>query len=309
VRSSDFSVGTAFLILGLAKKVLIADECAPLSTPVFDRVAAGELVSTTEAWSAALAYSMQLYFDFSGYSDMAIGLARFFGIRLPVNFHSPYQARNIVDFWRRWHMTLSRFLRDYLYIPLGGNRYGPRRRYANLLLTMLLGGIWHGAGWTFAVWGLLHGVYLCINHAWQRLASRLPLLNHRLLDLPYRSLTFLAVLVAWVYFRALDIPTAHRMLQAMSGLAGTSFSPASSVAEWGSYLSMHLPVAFAALVAFFLPNSQTWLARYRPVLEHTVPHPRLRLRLNFPTAATLGVVLTACLLGMNQLSEFLYYQF
>jgi D-alanyl-lipoteichoic acid acyltransferase DltB (MBOAT superfamily) len=119
-----------------------------------------------EAWGGALAYTFQLYFDFSGYSDMAIGLSRLFGIRLPLNFDSPYKATNIIDFWRRWHMTLSRFLRDYLYLPLGGNRKGKVRRYANLMVTMLLGGLWHGAGWTFVIWGGLHGFYLIVNHAW-----------------------------------------------------------------------------------------------------------------------------------------------
>src|SRR5205823_6416729 len=118
------------------------------------------------AWIGVLAYTFQLYFDFSGYSDMAIGLSRLFGIKLPLNFNSPYKAENISDFWRRWHMTLSRFLRDYLYIPLGGNRRGPWRRYTNLVITMGLGGLWHGAGWGFLVWGLLHGAYLCVHHAW-----------------------------------------------------------------------------------------------------------------------------------------------
>ena len=133
----------------------------------------GHALTVIEAWGGALAYTLQLYFDFSGYSDMAIGLSKMFNVDLPLNFNSPYKATSIIDFWRRWHMTLSRFLRDYLYVRLGGNRKGPVRRYVNLLVTMLLGGLWHGAGWTFVVWGGVHGVLLVINHGWRNLRSRL----------------------------------------------------------------------------------------------------------------------------------------
>jgi alginate O-acetyltransferase complex protein AlgI len=166
VRGSLIAAGLSLFVIGLAKKVLLADNLAQWASPVFDSASAGLRPSSSSAWIAAMAYSLQLYFDFSGYSDMAIGLARLFGIRLPLNFNSPYKAANIIDFWRRWHMTLSRFLRDYLYIPLGGNRRGPCRRYLNLAVTMLLGGLWHGASWTFVIWGGLHALYLGINHAW-----------------------------------------------------------------------------------------------------------------------------------------------
>src|ERR1700744_2641303 len=159
--------GMAIFAAGLFKKVVIADNLAQFVTPVFAHLDAGGGVTTPWAWLAKLAYTMQIYFDFSGYSDMAVGLALLFGIRLPVNFRSPYKAASIIEFWRRWHVTLSRFLRDYLYIPLGGNRHGEGRRYLNLFLTMLLGGLWHGAGWNFLVWGGLHGIYLCVNHLWQ----------------------------------------------------------------------------------------------------------------------------------------------
>ena len=188
-------------VLGLFKKVVIADNLAPHRQTGLRPPPAGERPLTiAEAWVGALAYTLQLYFDFSGYSDMAIGSARMFGIRFPLNFHSPYKARLIVDFWRRWHMTLSRFLRDYLYIPLGGNRKGPARRYVNLLLTMLLGGLWHGAGWTFVIWGALHGLYLCANHAWFTLRKKM---GWRALPKPLAiGLTFLAVMISWVPFRA-----------------------------------------------------------------------------------------------------------
>ena len=157
----------------LVKKVLIADNLAPYANVLF---AGPQDVSLLVAWGGVLAYAFQLYFDFSGYSDMAIGLSRLFGVQLPLNFASPYKATSIMEFWRRWHMTLSRFLRDYLYIPLGGNRGGEAKRYRNLLLTMLLGGLWHGAGWNFVIWGLWHGVGLIACHAWQKLGRPMPAL-------------------------------------------------------------------------------------------------------------------------------------
>src|ERR1700742_821559 len=153
--------------------------------------------SFDHAWIGALAYTFQLYFDFSGYSDMAIGISLMFGIFLPLNFNSPYKATSIVDFWRRWHMTLSQFLRDYLYIPLGGNRHGRVLRYVNLMITMLLGGLWHGAAWTFVIWGALHGLYLCVNHAWNHFAPAAPQRFAPLAKLGSCTLTFLAVVVAW----------------------------------------------------------------------------------------------------------------
>jgi D-alanyl-lipoteichoic acid acyltransferase DltB (MBOAT superfamily) len=158
----NVAVGLSIFVLGLAKKVLIADSLAEFATPIFSAVAAGGQPMLFEAWIGALAYTLQLYFDFSAYSDMAIGISLMFNVRLPMNFNSPYKATSIIDFWRRWHMTLSRFLRDYLYIPLGGSRNGKAQRYLNLMITMLLGGLWHGAGWTFVIWGGLHGFYwLC----------------------------------------------------------------------------------------------------------------------------------------------------
>ena len=140
-------------------------------TPIFAAADAGQQITFFEAWAGSIGYTLQLYFDFSGYSDMAIGLGQLFNIKLPINFNSPYKATNIIDFWRRWHITLSRFLRDYLYFSLGGNRKGEIRRYQNLFVTMILGGLWHGAGWTFVAWGALHGFYLILNHTWLSLRA------------------------------------------------------------------------------------------------------------------------------------------
>jgi D-alanyl-lipoteichoic acid acyltransferase DltB (MBOAT superfamily) len=214
----DWSTGASLFIVGLAKKVLVADPFASYASPVFQAARDGTTPAFGVAWLGALAYAMQIYFDFSGYSDMAIGIARLFGIRLPMNFNSPYKAVNIADFWRRWHMTLSRFLRDYLYIPLGGNRKGPARRYANLMITMLLGGLWHGAGWTFVAWGALHGLYLSIFHGWQswrERTGRIPPTPSALGIWTGRLLTGLTVVVAWVVFRADSFAAALRILQAM----------------------------------------------------------------------------------------------
>ena len=217
------AAGLTIFVLGLFKKVVLADRFASFASPAF--AAAGQNnLSFFECWGAALSYTLQLYFDFSGYSDMAIGLALMIGVQLPLNFHSPYKARNIADFWRRWHMTLSRFLRDYLYIPLGGNRKGPARRYLNLFITMLLGGIWHGAGWTFVVWGGLHGLALVCHTAWRAVVQGwLPSGARRRwpgLGLLAWTITFLTVVVGWVFFRAADLPTAWSLLRGMAGLHG-----------------------------------------------------------------------------------------
>ena len=165
--------GLTWFAIGLFKKVVLADNVARFVEPAFKAAAAGTPVGLADAWIGTISYALQIYFDFSGYSDMAIGLALMMGIRFPLNFNSPYKAASLIDFWRRWHMTLSRFLRDYLYIPLGGGRRGEAQRYLNLMVTMLLGGLWHGASWNFFVWGALHGSGLAVNHLWRSVATRL----------------------------------------------------------------------------------------------------------------------------------------
>ena len=162
----SFLTGSTLFLIGLFKKIVLADGIAPTANAVFALAEGGQAIPFEAAWFGAFAYTFQIYFDFSGYCDMALGLALMFGIRLPINFNSPYRSLSIVEFWRRWHITLSRFLRDYLYIPLGGNRSGLLGIKGNLVITMLFGGLWHGAGWNFIIWGGLHGAYLMINHAW-----------------------------------------------------------------------------------------------------------------------------------------------
>jgi len=216
--------GGVIFILGLFKKTVLADAFGGYASPAF-AAAQTQPLSLFESWGAALSYTLQIYFDFSGYSDMAIGLALMIGVQLPMNFDSPYKARNIAEFWRRWHMTLSRFLRDYLYIPLGGNRRGLARQQVNLMATMLLGGLWHGAGWTFVIWGGLHGLYLVVFHAWRRGVDRLSLGQGHVAVARFTApiawlATFLAVVVAWVFFRAADLPTALTLLRGMAGQHG-----------------------------------------------------------------------------------------
>lgn len=270
----NIAVGLTIFLTGLCKKILVADSIALYATPVFNAAAAGIPLTFYEAWCGALAYSFQLYFDFSGYSDMAIGAARMFGIKLPLNFDSPYKAVNIIEFWRRWHITLSNFLRDYLYIPLGGNRQGKFRRYLNLMITMLLGGLWHGAGWTFVLWGGLHGIYLCINHLWREFRR---LLGHDLKKSHWWSrglsclVTFLCVVVAWVFFRAENMNTAMNMFMTMIGANGISLSPS---------LSPIVPPAKKLLLGFclliwLLPNTQQWMEQYNPALTQAMAEKRL----------------------------------
>ena len=294
------AVGLALLTIGLFKKIVVADQIAPFSTSVFEMAAAGKPIGLALGWQAALAYTVQLYFDFSGYSDMAIGLARMFGVRMPANFDSPYRSTSIVDFWRRWHMTLSRFLRDYLYVPLGGNRAGPAARYRNLMIVMLLGGLWHGAGWTYVVWGGLHGLYLMIAHLWRdRLRLRLPAVAGW-------ALTMFAVVVAWVFFRAPDMASALNVLAGMFGLHGG----ATLSKGQGQTLAVIAALIAAAAV---LPNSQQILRAFQPVLDRISEPTGLLARIQWrPTAAfgalTAVLFLTALMYSWKS-SEFLYFQF
>ncbi len=322
-------VGLIIFFIGLFKKVVLADSLAVYVHPVFTATAP---LTGFDAWGGALCYTLQLYFDFSGYSDMAIGLSRLFGITLPLNFHSPYKAVNMIEFWRRWHMTLSRFLRDYLYIPLGGNRHGKAQRYINLMLTMLLGGLWHGAGWTFVLWGGLHGFYLVINHGWHSLRRRLGQNPEAALSRPLHILatllTFLAVVVAWVVFRAENINTAMAILKAMAGFNGFML-PANWLVKWGGFgqflatlgvdFSMSKPlikgsalvwIASGLLIAWFAPNTQQIMANYKPAL--IVPDDDSTCWLWQPSWAwlvTSVIVAVFSLLSISKLSEFIYFQF
>ena len=329
--AGHFTAGTVYFLMGLFKKVVIADSISGFASPVFGAAADGATLTVLDAWLGALAYTFQLYFDFSGYSDMAIGLAMMMGVRLPINFDSPYKALNISDFWRRWHMTLSRFLRDYLYIALGGNRKGDTRRYVNLFLTMLLGGLWHGAGWTFVIWGALHGTYLIINHGWQALC-RVAGHGFGLGTAPGRAfsrlLTFLAVVVGWVFFRAADVDAAMRILQAMAGDGAMTLSASmralvaqADLVRWLDLAGIELPPLVvlggleAALLAIVMgaPNTQQLMwAQYAALDHERVTGPvasRLRWTPNRPWLLVMTLAGLWALLGLSSVSEFLYFQF
>ncbi|TLP37803.1 MBOAT family O-acyltransferase [Arcobacter arenosus] len=204
----NIALGIFIFSMGLFKKVIIADTFAVWANTGFD---VAQTLNFFEAWATSLSYTFQLYFDFSGYTDMAIGIALLFNIKLPINFNSPYKALDIQDFWRRWHITLSRFLRDYIYIPLGGNRKGPTRTYVNLLATFVIGGFWHGAGWTFIFWGFLHGVALAVHRLWQTIGFKLPKMIAWII-------TFNFVNIAWVFFRAKEWDDAIKVLSSMFSL-------------------------------------------------------------------------------------------
>lgn len=311
----NLAIGITVFFIGLFKKVVLADNLALAVTPVFDGGLPLAELSFTQSWTAALAYTFQLYFDFSGYSDMAIGVARIFGIQLPLNFYSPYKSVNIIEFWRRWHMTLSRFLRDYLYIPLGGSLHGPLRKHRNLMVTMLLGGLWHGAGLTFVVWGGLHGLYLVTNHAWHELRKVLGMEKNSLGTLGQtlaRAMTFIAVVIGWVFFRAESLTDALVVLKSMAGING--------FAQEGIALPMLTKVVFLAsfFIIWYLPNVQQFMGRYDLASETpkegvcSKKRPRfLSFQYGFTSAAFLGILILLSALAMQsvQKAAFLYYDF
>ena len=219
------AAGLSIFTIGVCKKVLIGDTLDPWVSRVFD-TAAQYPPTFVEAWTGVLAFTFQIYFDFSGYSDMAVGLGCILGIIIPANFLSPYKATSIIEFWRRWHVTLSRFLRDYLYIPLGGNRGGVARWQMNLMIVMILGGLWHGAGWTFVIWGGLHGFYLIVNHIWRSFRKLIPLRSSTFEKGCAWAITFLAVAIAWSFFRAENFDVAIYMIKGLVGLNGFILPPA-----------------------------------------------------------------------------------
>ncbi|CAN5703612.1 MBOAT family protein [soil metagenome] len=326
VRAATLAAGLGLFAVGLFKKVILADGIAPGATLGFADAARAIEPSLQAAWAAALSYTLQLYFDFSGYSDMACGLALMFGVRLPVNFYSPYKAAGIIDFWRRWHITLSRFLRDYLYIPLGGNRHGPLRRYGNILITMTLGGLWHGAGWTFILWGLYHGLLLLLNHAWRRSRLPVPARPLRVLARPLCVLaTFLAVMFGWVLFRSDSFAAARLMLEALLHLGDGAAVEARvpPVLEW-------LKIAVLLAAVWLLPNTVQLMRRAfllsdentrrhlaedgrRPLWQRQGRQKRgwrkLAWRPSLAWAAITAACLALALMPMRPRIEFLYFQF
>jgi alginate O-acetyltransferase complex protein AlgI len=296
VKWDNITRGSFIFSLGLFKKTVIADSFSVCANAGFDT---NTVLTFYEAWATSLSYTFQLYYDFSGYSDMAIGAALMFNIRLPVNFNSPYKAVNIQDFWRRWHITLSRWLRDYIYIPLGGNRHSKPRVLVNLMLTFLIGGLWHGAAWTFVVWGAMHGGALVLHRTWQSAGLRVPVFIGWLL-------TFLFVNATWVFFRAESFADALRVLRGMAGLNGVVIGD-----KFARTINHLQPVEFPtflvifALVAFCAPNSlqYTQFLPYKGVATFSA---------NTRNAVFLALVFFLSILtfvGDVVPSEFLYFNF
>jgi D-alanyl-lipoteichoic acid acyltransferase DltB (MBOAT superfamily) len=300
INYNNIALGLFIFSMGLFKKVIIADTFASWATAGFD-------VATTlnlfEAWATSLSYTFQLYFDFSGYTDMAIGAALLFNIKLPINFNSPYKATSIQDFWRRWHITLSRFLRDYIYIPLGGNRKGEFRTYSNLMTTFIIGGIWHGAGWTFIFWGFLHGLALVIHRAWNKLGFKLN-------TLLAWFITFNFINISWVFFRAKTWDDAIKVLSSMFSLENIvlpkvlehklEFLKEFSVdfgyfgVHIGAKLDSILWLISAFIIVLFFKSSSEQLKSFK---------------LTYTTAIFTGIMLLAGIISLNKVSEFLYFNF
>ena len=309
--ANRYAIGITVFAMGLAKKVLVADTLAIHAGAFFDAAASGYAPGMLEAWIGMLCYTLQIYFDFSGYSDMAIGLAWMFGVKLPINFASPYKAQSIAEYWQRWHVTLSRFLRDYVYIPLGGNRHGPTRQNVNLMTTMLIGGLWHGAAWTVVLWGAMHGAMLVIHRLWEQSGFGA---RHAMRPMLATTVTFLCVLLAFVAFRAADLATMMGIYRGLFGFNGAAFSQTTSAIEQ--------PLVAAALgltgllAVWTLPNTQEWLGSASPGLaspgypatyvgerERFVWRPDRRHGLAF------ALLLFTCFVKLNDVSPFIYFQF
>jgi hypothetical protein len=329
---TDLEVGLALFLLGLYKKVLLADPVSVYANAIFGTAEAGTGITFFDAWIGTLAYGLQIYFDFSGYSDMAIGLARMFGIRFPCNFDSPYRAGSIIDFWRRWHITLQRFLREYLYYPLGGNRCSPVRHGFNIMVTMLLSGLWHGAGWTFLAWGGLHGLYLLIAHRWRVFVKTR---GWALAHWSYRGacflLTFTSVCFAWIFFRAHSLRAAIGVVTNMTGAYGLTIpsdrmGPDGSLGRLMRSLGIHFVpkmapiysyvaaisiVAALLLAAWLIPNTQQLLRAYHPTLEPVARPSRWRLPLNTLSGLILGGLFFGVLRSyfFARPSPFIYFNF
>ncbi len=272
--------GLVFFCIGMFKKVMIADSISPVVGVLFDN---SFYLTTLEAWTACFLYTIQLYYDFSGYSEMAVGLALMMNVKIPINFNSPYKANSIIDFWRRWHISLSYFLKEYLYFPLGGSRKGFYRKYFNLLFTMIIGGIWHGAGFTFLIWGIMHGMFLCINHMSRYIKI---VINKNVSWL----ITFLSVSISWVVFRAENVGNAWEIISSMFGLRNFSF-------ESSHISNIEFYVIFIIIFIFWLKNAPN--TRQLAITRKT----------SYLVSGFCSVILYLSILNFNEVTEFIYFQF
>jgi alginate O-acetyltransferase complex protein AlgI len=314
VKVDQLAAGLTLISCGLFKKVVLADGIARYSNSAFDAVAQGAVLSLEEAWSGALSFTLQIYFDLSGYSDIAIGLGCMFGLRLPANFESPYKASSLIDFWHRWHMTLSRFFRDYIYIPLGGNRNGALKRSGNIFMIMLVGGIWHGTGASFIVWGGAHGICLMINHFWRELRESLGQSRGSksiLSEMLNRIITFLTVAVLWIIFRAENLGVAFSMIQSLLGLNSVPD------ADFNNIKISEDRLWFLLLIVWFGPNMKEIMSSYfdeakKPdLIEHTLDSKKrwYHWHPNTGWASLTTVLFIMSLLELAKSGRFIYFQF
>ncbi|MBL0319273.1 MAG: MBOAT family protein [Alphaproteobacteria bacterium] len=302
VNADKIALGIAIIAIGLAKKMLVADPLGEYANTLFNAVPHDLHPTLWVSWLGVLSYTMQIYFDFSGYSDMAIGLSLLFGIYLPINFNSPYKATSMIDFWRRWHISLSSFLRDYLYFPLGGNQKGKVRRYVNLLVTMILGGLWHGASWTFVLWGAAHGLFLVINHAWRTFIGS----ERTYLSLVAKTVswpvTFLSVCFTWVIFRANSVSEALPIYKGMLGLNGIGTS-----AQINPGILAYILIAL--VIALRFKNTQELFSLHEKTQsDHTVTQSHNTL-FSLSIALIAIVLFWISVLKIGGSSPFLYFQF
>ena len=353
LRSKNLVIGLTIFILGLFKKVILADGISQYATPVFVGADSGIPPSFFDAWGGSLSYFFQLYFDFSGYSDMAIGIARMFGIKLPINFYSPYKANNMVDFWRRWHITLSNVIRDYLYYPitLSLTRFAVLKRYSPFSLfivatifptifTFFVVGLWHGAGWNFILFGIIHGVYIVIYAIWVKVKNSFSFVkiikSRRISNFIARIITYLAVIISFVFFRAESLDGAINVLSGMAGLNGFVifehyFNYFNYFYGFGNYLSVIgmefseplyfkgaqqvLELLVLLIVVLFLPNTQQFMCNYYPALiiyDEAILHPRykwMEWRANLFFAFFISIMIFTMIYNAGAPSEFLYFQF
>jgi D-alanyl-lipoteichoic acid acyltransferase DltB (MBOAT superfamily) len=300
INYRNIAVGLFIFSIGLFKKVIIADTFAVWANAGFDTATTLNLF---EAWATSLSYTFQLYFDFSGYTDMAIGISLMFNIKLPINFNSPYKALNIQDFWRRWHMTLSRFLRDYIYIPLGGNKISSFRTYVNLLATFVIGGLWHGAGWTFIFWGFLHGMALIIHRVWSNL-------GFKMWTWLAWFITFNFVNIAWIFFRAKEWEDAIKVLKGMVGLSGIVI--AEKFSNKLAFFKTH-GVIFDEVTVHIEDGSKSmgwiFLGIILILLFKNSAEQLKNFQFNYKTLCLTAFSFIYVILSLNKVSEFLYFNF
>jgi D-alanyl-lipoteichoic acid acyltransferase DltB (MBOAT superfamily) len=328
----NFGVGITLFLFGLFKKY-IADSVALYADDVYDGALQHAALSTFDAWIGTVAFALQIYFDFSSYSDMAIGLARMFGVKFPCNFDSPYQATSVIVFWERWHRTLTRFLREYVYYSLGGNRRGHFRQILNIMATMFLSGLWHGAGWTYVIWGCLHGAFIVINHQWRLWVERMKWsLNHWTYRGASALLTFIVLSLAWTFFRASNLAVAGKVLANMLALNGLSlpdqlFKHGGFRDKFLTPLGLHFintqaldikhyenafgTIALLLAICWAMPNTQQLLSKYDPILEPITRQPWFHLKLNFWLGLVFGFLAYLILRNsyVSEPSPFIYFNF